>query len=246
MQQYSATPLFDFDFQVTRALQDSFHQVNWVLLMMLILNFAFMLVAMLLFGENDPQHFGTFSMAATAIWMVETMDDWDVLMYTNILGCAHYGYFDIHGFSTTARPCNSSKAMGWYAAIFFVLVVVLGGFVMPTVLIGVISIAFEKSSKKIAIEMQHDTRVEHVIKSARIVAAKHGSSIVNDQQIVDLRAVFDFITAHPDHYSASLHVDELIPFLSYFCESYLTPILEEDLAKMVAVIDESGDGDVSW
>ena len=73
----------------------SFGQVNWVLLMILLINFIFALMAMMMFGTNDPQHFGSFSMTAVSIWMVETTDNWDTLMYTNMYGCADYGYYDV-------------------------------------------------------------------------------------------------------------------------------------------------------
>jgi hypothetical protein len=52
-------------------------------------------MAMMMFGTNDPQHFGSFSVTAISIWMVETTDDWDTLLYTNMYGCADYGYYDV-------------------------------------------------------------------------------------------------------------------------------------------------------
>lgn len=61
---------------VTRSLLMALTRVSWVLLMILMMNFMFSLVAMLMFGINDPQHFGTFSQTAMTIWMIETTDDW--------------------------------------------------------------------------------------------------------------------------------------------------------------------------
>ena len=72
----------------------SFKQVTWVLLMIVVMNVMFAMVAMLMFGLNDPQHFGSFQATAVSIWMIETLDDWDHIMYTNMLGCENYGYYD--------------------------------------------------------------------------------------------------------------------------------------------------------
>jgi hypothetical protein len=79
---------------VTRSLAMSFKQVTWVLLMIVLMNVMFALVAMLMFGLNDPQHFGSFQATAVSIWMIETLDDWDHIMYTNMFGCENYGYYD--------------------------------------------------------------------------------------------------------------------------------------------------------
>ena len=70
---------------VTRSLLMALSRVFWVLLMILMMNFMFTLVAMLMMGLNDPQHFGTFSQAAMSIWMIETADDWvsDVMLIHN-------------------------------------------------------------------------------------------------------------------------------------------------------------------
>ena len=45
-------------------------------------------------------------------------------MYINMFGCEEYGYNDDDG------ECESSKAMGWIAAFYFVLFVIIGGLVL--------------------------------------------------------------------------------------------------------------------
>ena len=278
----------------------SFGQVNWVLLMILLINFIFSLMAMMLFGKNDPQHFGTFSMTALAIWAIETTDGWEGIMYTNMYGCADYGYYDVcvsthdrlpvapqreftfrrapspngrNGFSTTAKPCTESHGSGWVAAMFFVFIVLLGGFIMPTarfqaygmirstmaslirlrfsphqVLVGVISVAFNDSAQKIKTETVMRHREVRVVETARSWSMGHAEGTVSDKQLHSLRAVFDTLNVGDDEdsWGASLDQDELVPFLEYMCRTYLTPMSEEELIKMFAVIDTSGDGDVSW
>ena len=54
--------------------------VGYVMLMMLIINFVFAVIAVIVFANNDPDHFGNMSKAMLSIWMVETLDDWEEIM----------------------------------------------------------------------------------------------------------------------------------------------------------------------
>ena len=134
-----------------------------------------------------------------------------------------------HGFSTTARHCVESYALGWYAAGFIVFVVLLGGFVMPTVLVGVISVSFSEATDKIMNEMMNQRRVERVVASSRTWKTSTGKAIVSDRQIIQLRGVFDNINYadDADALEATLDIDELVPFLAYMCEKYLTALSEK-------------------
>ena len=135
-----------------------------------------------------------------------------------------------NGFPTTAMDCVDSYALGWYAAAFCVFVMLLGGFVMPTVLVGVISIAFSEANEKITTEMMNQRRVERVVATSRTWTTSNGHPIVRDQQIVELRAVFDNVNlfdSDADALEATLDIDELVPFLAYMCEKYLTPLSEK-------------------
>ena len=135
-----------------------------------------------------------------------------------------------NGFPTTAMDCVDSYALGWYAAAFCVFVMLLGGFVMPTVLVGVISIAFSEANEKITTEMMNQRRVERVVATSRTWTTSNGHPIVRDQQIVELRAVFDNVNlfdSDADALEATLDIDELVPFLAYMCDKYLTPLSEK-------------------
>lgn len=152
-----------------------------------------------------------------------------------------------HGYSITAVPCEDSYGSGWYAALFFVLIVLLGGFIMPTVLVGVISVSFNESAQKIKTENTMRTREIRVVETARSWSADSEPS-VSDKQLASLRGVFDALNVGDpeDSWGASLDQDELVPFLAYMCQTYLSEMTEEELTLMFQVIDTSGDGDVSW
>ena len=156
---------------------------------------------------------------------------------------------DSHGFATQAKHCVEPNALGWYAAGFILFIVILGGFIMPTVLVGVISVAFTQSHSKIAAELESQRRVKQVARIAQSWTTPSGLPVASERQMyVHLRAVFDSINFSDaaDALEPSLDADELIPFLYYICKKYLTPVSERDLRRMFELVDTSGDGAVSW
>jgi hypothetical protein len=236
---------------VTSSLILAFSNVIYVMLMILIINFVFAVIAMLLFAKNDPQHFGRMSSALISIWMVETFDAWENLLKINMYGCMEYGYYDNNpspergglGYPTTKWACDSSRGLGWIAALYFVFVAVLGGLILPTVLIGVISVAFEESTHRIKEEKKQAHDEEKVVDTART----WGENFVTDEQIFDIQQVFNLINFETSEDGIqTLEADELVPFLAFVCERYLMPLPEKKLHSMFDIVDVSGDNEVSW
>ena len=115
-----------------------------------LINFIAAAIGMLLFRHNDAHNFGTLPAAFVSIWMIETLDNWEDLMWINILGCHVYAAADDaralggglgddaeapssfgllrYGYDEgrLARPCTRSGAQGfgWIAAAYFVFMVV--------------------------------------------------------------------------------------------------------------------------
>ena len=264
---------------VTSSLILAFSNVIYVMLMILIINFVFAVIAMLLFSKNDPQHFGRMSSALISIWMVEvrndsvshtdlvdeplrrncrmttttvslarsgwlvdeTFDAWEELLYINMYGCTQYGYFDNKGFSTTKWACDESNGYGWVAALYLVFVAVLGGLILPTVLIGVISVAFEESTHRIKEEKKQARDQEKVVGTA-LTWDPH---FVTEEQLFDIQQVFNLINFETSEDAIqTLEADELVPFLAFVCERYLMPLPEKKLHSMFDIVDVSGDNEV--
>ena len=59
-----------------------------------LINFIAAAIGMLLFRHNDAHNFGTLPAAFVSIWMIETLDNWEDLMWINILGCHVYAAAD--------------------------------------------------------------------------------------------------------------------------------------------------------
>ena len=231
---------------VTQSLILAFSNVGYVMLMILIINYIFACAAVLFWRENDPQHFKHMSSAIMSIWQVETFDAWEELLYTNVYGCANYLYEDLHGFPTTKRRCDPelSSGKGWLAVAFFLFVIVIGGFILPTVLIGVISVAFDESTKLIRDE-KHEKQCEGKVLAKAAEWGADGEAFVTEAQVVGMRKVFDLINFDSsDKGTQSLEADELIPFLSFVCEHYLSPQPDEKLQAMFEIVDVSGDNEV--
>ena len=65
-----------------------------------------------------------------------------------------------------AIPCNDSKGMGWVAVLYFVFVIMLGAMVLPTLLIGVISLSFDETTKKMRDEKKEQLKTEKIMEFA--------------------------------------------------------------------------------
>jgi hypothetical protein len=136
---------------IIEALGDGMSSALWVLLLIGILNYILACLGMMLFESNDPFHFGSLGSAFFSVWRVESLDEWDVILFVNLYGCETYpkGY----PFSQTLYPCVEETAWGYVAVLYFVFTVVFGGLILPTVLVGIVAISFERAWQKYSKEM---------------------------------------------------------------------------------------------
>ena len=81
-------------------------------------------------------------------------------MNINFYGCEHMP--NTYPLPTRGNQCGNSQSLGWYSAIFFVFLVIIGGLVLPTVLIGVVAIAFEKASTRRKAEQLEKKKIKLV------------------------------------------------------------------------------------
>ena len=49
---------------------------QYVMGLLLLLNYIFSVLGLILFQVNDPQHFGSLEKAMLTVWQVETFDSW--------------------------------------------------------------------------------------------------------------------------------------------------------------------------
>ena len=116
---------------IVEALLAAMSGVSYIMIMILVMNFIFAAMGIIFFGRNDPQHFGDLSRAMMTVWICETLDGWEDVLYINVYGCDLYGYTDLWSNPTMALGCEYPEAHGWMAALYFITLVVFGAFVMP-------------------------------------------------------------------------------------------------------------------
>ena len=106
------------------------------------------------------------------------------------------------------HTCYSSVPRGWLAAAYFVTLVVVGALLMPTALIGVISLSFDESRRELADEMASERGARAVLArvnawarregppAARRVAQRNAGPWIAKATERALRALFDELCAH--------------------------------------------------
>lgn len=114
------------------ALLKSIPSMGYVSILLLMLFYVYAVAAVFMWGGNDPHHFGDLQTSFLSLFRAVTLEDWTDLMYTNMYGCAQYGY------DAFPSECVASEASPLGAAIFFVSFVLVGTMVFLNLFIGVI------------------------------------------------------------------------------------------------------------
>jgi len=97
---------------------------------------------------QDPFHFGSVGRAMFSVLRIETLDTWDQILYIAMFGCEGYpsGYEFLAENDNEGIKCVRGKAFGWIGAFILLFVTIIGAYVLPTVLIGVVSIKFDEQN----------------------------------------------------------------------------------------------------
>lgn len=115
------------------AMLKSIPSMGYVGILLGLLFYIYAAMAVFMFGENDPLHFGTLHKSMLSLFRVVTLEDWTDIMYVNMYGCDHsiWGY-------TMEEGCVNPKGNKWLAAFFFVSFVLIGTMIVLNLFIGVI------------------------------------------------------------------------------------------------------------
>lgn len=93
----------------------------------------------MLYAVNDPVEFKNLDTAMITLFRMSTMEDWTDIMYINMYGCMAYGYgsfcYDAdyceeYGDPSLTCTPETSHASGYSAAVFFIVFVVISGYVV--------------------------------------------------------------------------------------------------------------------
>jgi len=146
-----------------------------------ILLFAYLFFASLignaLFGQNDPNRFGNITIGMITMFQCATFDAWADAVYTSAYGCAVYGYNEWECEPEDHNPRFIA------ANIYFSTNLVIGGLVMLTLFVGVMSISLEDKHSALAANIESE-------KELKILANKFDLS---DIDVGKYRRIFNFI-----------------------------------------------------
>ena len=145
-------------------------------------------------------------------------------------------------FQSAAHSCNDPRPYGWLAVAYFVVVVLLGGMVMPTLMIGVITIAFMDAMDSHKNDRKDALLVERTIALAN-AWLPGDATFMSKEQLNMTRKVFTDIDFSSD---GKLDEAEMMPFLEYVADEFLGGPGILDLTSLFHIVDADGDGVVSW
>jgi len=134
-------------------------------------------IGMSLFGQNDHYRFSSLSRAMITMFQMSTFDAWADALYTNAYGCDRYGYNEFLCDTDDPNP-------RFYAAVvFFTINLVLGGLVMLTLFVGVMSISLEDRHDQLNATMESEKELDWL--------AFHFG--LTRQDVAKYRRIFNFI-----------------------------------------------------
>ena len=179
---------------IVEALISGFSAVGWIVCFILIFNFLAGATCMVLFRDNDPFHWGSLGRAMFTILRLETLDSWDQIMYLAMFGCDEYPGAYPFLLSNPHTSCKDPGAMGWIAALLLFVIAILGAYVLPTILIGIVSIKFDDESRQIEAAKEAMESKDKVVEKAK----KDLPNFFHPGRMDDILAVFEVLDANEE------------------------------------------------
>ncbi|KAG2780057.1 hypothetical protein PC129_g20629 [Phytophthora cactorum] len=208
---------------IVSALIKGVGSIGYIGLILLLCFYVFGIVGNMLFAENDPFHFQYLHFAMISLFQLATMDGWSDVLYINYYGCDLYGY---DAYRALGYECKHQPG-GFLAVLYFCTFIVLGGMVLITLFIGVVTTSMEEATQEMEAEKELIRRVE-ALRSQHNIDAKVVASYMQVFRMLDLDG------------SGSVEEAELRTGLAAIGKypSY------EELKEMMDVVDEDGSGQI--
>jgi voltage-gated sodium channel len=166
------------------ALLKSIPSMGYVSLLLGLLFYLYGVAATHLFGPNDPVHFGRLESSLLTLFQVVTLEGWADLMYTQVYGCAEYGYDGFPGL------CTQSTTHPLLAPLFFLSFILLGTMVVLNLFVGVIMKGMEEAQE------------EHLAEEMARARAQ-GSTL--DSEMMDLERELDEVVSQLERVKRMAH-----------------------------------------
>ena len=125
------------------ALFKSIPSMGYVALLMALLFYVFAIAGVLLFGKNDPMHFGTLGRSLLSLFQTVTLEGWIELLNIQVHGCDKIGYEPFKTLCTHPQQIAIAPA-------FFITFILIGTFILLNLFIGVILTGMEEARNELA------------------------------------------------------------------------------------------------
>lgn len=124
----------------------------YVTILLFMVFYIYAVAGTMLFGANDPVHFGGLWTSMLSLFRVVTLEDWTDVMYIQMFGSDVYeGYNQ----SIEGQPVTP-KAQPLLGAFYFVSFVLVGTMIMLNLVIGVIINGMDEAQKEVADRRLHE------------------------------------------------------------------------------------------
>ncbi len=124
------------------ALLRALPSMGYVVMLISLLFYVYGVAGVFLFRSNDPVHFGNLQMSLLSLFRVLTLEDWTDIMYTQLYGCALYGY------GAFEELCVTPQAMPLISPLFFVTFVLIATMIFLNLFIGIIVNSMDEMRKQ--------------------------------------------------------------------------------------------------
>ncbi len=155
----------------------SFTSISYVGVLLLLLFYIYGTMGIFLFRDNDPIHFGNLSIAMISLFQIITLDNWINHLYTNMYGCAFYGYEGVESFCTTPDPAPITTV------IYFISFILFGTMIVMNLFIGVIMDSMEKVKDERELEGLTDDSIPEQIKLLKNTLAEMTNDLNTIEQL---------------------------------------------------------------
>lgn len=143
---------------IVSALMKGVSSIGYIGLILMLCFYVFGIIGNVLFANNDPYHFQYLHFAMVSLFQCATMDGWSDVLYINYYGCDNYGY---DGYRALGYTCTN-EPRGVLAIAYFCCFIVIGGMVLITLFIGVVTTSMEEATQEMEDEKELLRRIENL------------------------------------------------------------------------------------
>jgi hypothetical protein len=182
----------------------------YVMILMVFVFYAYSIIGVVLFSENDPFNFRTVPVSSLTLFQVSMLEDWTAVLWVNMFGCDvdKFGIKDdgvyYHNLQEMEEdppyPCEHPRSNRTTAFVYFFSFVIINALVFVSVFIGVIVNGMQEATASMIIQINLKRRTDAI--------KEHFE--VGIQKFKDLENTFHLMNWKGHQKMKLSHVEELL------------------------------------